>query len=136
MYACGPKCERFKTQGQLLCMLDKQGQLDILQFDGGDEVKPFKLNSLMVQKGVANFWFSSCSGYVIYQDMSQVLLVINIATRSVTASFPLFKQIRGFYATDDLVLAALENGTLASLLILNDQDLTKNSKKMERIVNM
>lgn len=136
MYACGPKCERFKAQDQHLCMLDKQGQLDILQFNVSDEVRPFKLNSLMAQNGVANFWFSSCSGYVIYQDMSQVLFVINIATRSVTSSLPLFKQIRGFYETDDLVIAALEDGTLASLLILNDQDLTNNSKKMERIINM
>lgn len=140
MYACASECEQFKTKGKLLCLLDKRGQLIISQFNDrattNDTNLSFELTPLMIQNNVQNFWFGSCSDYVICQDMSQVMIVISTATWSVLATFPLIKQIRGLYIKDDLVIAALENGTLASLFIFNNQDSANNSKKIEHIMNM
>ena len=141
MFTCSFNCIRFKSKGNLLCLLSQKGQLQILQFEhnsdnqaatGGASL-PFKLEPLMVQKKVQSFWFSSCNEYIICQDRSQVLIVIHAVTRSVFATLPLFKEIKGFHTVDDLVVATLTNGSLLPLLILGNQNLGNNHAKLEQI---
>ncbi len=43
------------------------------------------------------------------------------------AALPIYKQIRRFYTEDDLVVLTLDNGNLASFLLINHLEDTSNS---------
>lgn len=82
-----------------------------------------------------NYWLSSCGQLLIVQDTSNCLKVIEVSDGKIIAELPVLNEIKGFFTQDDLIVAALDTGNLASLLMIKDIRCKMDMAK-ENILNM
>ena len=121
-------------QGSVICLRTETDELKVQNINFlNNEFKMDCFGSFDSHE-LNDYWLSSCGECLIIQDMSNCLKVIEIANGKIVAELPVFNAVKGFFTKGDLIVTALDNGNLASFLIIKDVKCKKN-ETAKKILN-